>query len=412
MKKIIAALLSLSLIAGATIMSHAESYYGDIDKNGSINSSDALAILKYTVGLTKSIDTKIADVNHDGAVNSSDALKVLQISIGKLPSETVKSTTTTKTTTKATTTTTKKTSSTTRNPNWGTYECATTDVKRYIGTVQKAWKIGSSTFSGLNVQIGRVVLDKTITQTFDSKINGQVKTGKSISYKPACSVAVIDVDSPTRLNVSKGTTPTNTESIAKNVGACLAVNGCGSYPTDKAAVIRNGAIYKSYTGTEGKAKMRLVMYKDGTWKFLNNLDNGTAAAEIKKGAYNSISFQDITIQGGKITTGFADGPYRNRTFLGQISATRYILMTTEFMPIKDAAEVLKAYGVTTAVQVGGGNCAQLYVKGIGNTTKSTGEQIKPLNKVGYLETEWLANHSLITGKGGPCSHEMDIIYFK
>ncbi|MCQ2484187.1 MAG: dockerin type I domain-containing protein [Clostridia bacterium] len=410
MKKFIAALLSLSLIAGAAIMSHAESYYGDIDKNGSINSSDALAILKYTVGLTKSIDTKIADVNHDGAVNSSDALKVLQISIGKLPSETVKSSTT-KPTTKPTTATTKKTSSTTRNPNWGPFEVGTTDVSKYIGSIKKAWKV--TNVSGLNIQIARVELNKSITQKFDANINKQITNPKTITYKPTCSVALITCDTPTRLNLSKGTTLDNTENIAKNVGAVLAVNGRNGYPSN-IANIRSGAIIQKYDGTEGKAKSSLVFYKDGSWKYVNNFDNTTAANEIKKGAYNTCAYQDKTIEGGKFVSTYNDSIYRNRTFLGRISATKYVLMTTEFMPIRDAADVMLAYGVKDAVQINGGNCSQMYVKGIGNTTGSSGASIKPLNKVGKLETEWFADYSLYSDnrKGGPCSHEAYIIYFK
>ena len=84
MKKFIAAILAICIISGITVISYAESYYGDLDGNGTVNSADALAILQYTVGLKKSIDTKAADVNHDGIVNSSDALSTLLVSVGKL----------------------------------------------------------------------------------------------------------------------------------------------------------------------------------------------------------------------------------------------------------------------------------------------------------------------------------------
>ena len=384
MKKIIAAVLALCIIMGVSVTAYAESYYGDVDQNGSVNSSDALKILRYSVGLEKNIDTKIADINHDNSVNSSDALLALQISVGSRAAEAVKTPVVMK---------------------------KLTDIPSSLGKVVKQFTAPKVT--GLTIQLGRIELNKSISQKFDSTINSQIANAKTVTYKPACSVAIIDCDTPTRLNISKGTTKDNTEAIAKGVGAVIAVNGRGSYPTKSFATIRSGAVYKAYEGTEGKAGSVLVMYKDGTWKHLC-LDNTTAAAEIKKGAYNTCGYQDITIQDGKFVSQLKDGPYRNRTFFGKIGPNRYILMVTEFMPISDAANVLLAYGVTDAVLINGGNCTQMYVKDIGNTTGSTGASIKPLNKVGKLETEWFADYSMYSDnrKGGPCSHELDVIYFK
>ena len=54
---------------------------GDINHDGNVNSSDALLILQYSVGLT-AIDTNLGDVNYDGNVNSADALMILQYSVG------------------------------------------------------------------------------------------------------------------------------------------------------------------------------------------------------------------------------------------------------------------------------------------------------------------------------------------
>lgn len=59
--------------------------YPDLDGNGSINSSDALMVLQYSVGLASSIktnDQKInADTNGDGNINSVDALTILKIAV-------------------------------------------------------------------------------------------------------------------------------------------------------------------------------------------------------------------------------------------------------------------------------------------------------------------------------------------
>lgn len=59
---------------------------GDVDNDGNINSSDALLVLRCSVGsITLSADQKTrADVDGNNAVNSSDALKILQYSVGQI----------------------------------------------------------------------------------------------------------------------------------------------------------------------------------------------------------------------------------------------------------------------------------------------------------------------------------------
>lgn len=155
------------------------------------------------------------------------------------------------------------------------------------------------------------------------------------------------------------------------------------------------------------------MFRDGTWK-IQSLDNSQAEAAVKAGAYNSFHIQDIIVRDGKYCSHWTDNIYRNRAFLGQISKNKYVMLTTEFMPISKAAEVMIAYGVKTAVMICGGNCTTMYVQGIGNSTNSTGASVKNMNKLGYYETEWFADHGMLQGKagGGPCSDEYDCIYFK
>ena len=60
----------------------AASVKGDVDGDGKVNSSDALAVLQYAVGQKKTIDKAKADLNGDGLINSSDALIILQICVG------------------------------------------------------------------------------------------------------------------------------------------------------------------------------------------------------------------------------------------------------------------------------------------------------------------------------------------
>lgn len=59
----------------------AQGTIGDVNADGKVNATDALAILKYKVGLLTDDDTfveDVADYNADGKVNSSDALDILK----------------------------------------------------------------------------------------------------------------------------------------------------------------------------------------------------------------------------------------------------------------------------------------------------------------------------------------------
>lgn len=426
MKKFLSIILATATVVGVTIFSYAATLLGDVNKDGKVNSSDALTILQYSVGQIKSIDKNIADATGDGVINSSDALKVLQISTGQIQGGTVKDSTTKKTTTttkktttttKKTTTTTKKTTTTTKKTTTKSYSCpyevtpgtSVTLPSGLKATHKRAWYVKKT---GLDIRISRLEYG-SVSQKFDASINKQIVNPKTIKYSPACTIAVITCDTPTRLNVSKGTTTQSTEANAKAAGAVIAIDGTKtSYYPEQSATIRSGSLYKSFTGSQARLP-RLVMYKDGKWE-IKALDNAAANAAIKNGAYNSLYIQDITIQNGEITYGFLDTVYRNRTYLGQISATKYVLLTTEFMPIKSAAEIMLKYGVKTAIQVCGGNCTYMYLQGVGNSTNSTGASIKGLNKLGYVETEWFAKNGLLEAKkgGGPCTDELDCIYFK
>ncbi len=56
-----------------------ENKLGDVNKDGKINSEDALAVLKYDVRIAQEIFVEeAADVNKDGKVNSEDALDILK----------------------------------------------------------------------------------------------------------------------------------------------------------------------------------------------------------------------------------------------------------------------------------------------------------------------------------------------
>lgn len=73
---------AVAVTASASAMALAAEYMGDVNDDGRVNSADALAILRYTVGIDESgVNLKKADVNSDGNINSSDALKVLRMCV-------------------------------------------------------------------------------------------------------------------------------------------------------------------------------------------------------------------------------------------------------------------------------------------------------------------------------------------
>lgn len=83
MKKTLSIILSAVIAASAFGISASARTLGDVNGDKSANSSDALKILTYSVGMENDIDKTAADVNCDGSINSSDALIVLNISVGK-----------------------------------------------------------------------------------------------------------------------------------------------------------------------------------------------------------------------------------------------------------------------------------------------------------------------------------------
>ena len=82
MKKLTKVISAVSLAAALTVGASAATL-GDVNKDGAINSADALGVLQYSVGIeNKGFDRENADVNGDGTINSSDALKILKASVG------------------------------------------------------------------------------------------------------------------------------------------------------------------------------------------------------------------------------------------------------------------------------------------------------------------------------------------
>lgn len=86
MKKILSAALALIMIFSLCTAAHA-SLVGDVNKDDTVNSLDALDVLLFTVGSKPMINRQRADVNRDGTINAEDALDILYITIGSYEGE-------------------------------------------------------------------------------------------------------------------------------------------------------------------------------------------------------------------------------------------------------------------------------------------------------------------------------------
>lgn len=73
---------AVAITASASATGFAAGYMGDVNDDGTVNSMDALTILRYSVGFEDTeINLKKADINKDGFINSLDALSALKMSV-------------------------------------------------------------------------------------------------------------------------------------------------------------------------------------------------------------------------------------------------------------------------------------------------------------------------------------------
>ncbi len=82
-KAAISLAVASAIVASLAAGSFAADYLGDVNGDGEVNSSDALAVLNYAVGNSdENFSLERADLNADGSVNSADALEILKTSVG------------------------------------------------------------------------------------------------------------------------------------------------------------------------------------------------------------------------------------------------------------------------------------------------------------------------------------------
>lgn len=405
MKKYVLSLVSFIVIFSVVFcnifVTNASSVVGDINGDGRANSSDALIVLRYSVGLSTGIkDMSPGDLNHDGKINTADALIILRICVGL---DDPKNYTTT-----AKPTTTKPVQFT---PS-AVKEVSPSSVTHYAGTIQRAWRISSKVSS---VEIHKVAYGPKITQNFlKSQDSALDVSSKRVTYQPICNVAIVSC-APTTVkyaitSVVLGTTKSKQEDISKKVGALVAING-ESTSAATAMAIKNGNAY--FQNGAGREVMRL--YRNGKCDY-GPLNKQNQNQLIKDGVFNTVRYHYVLIKNGKKIDN-SESYYHNRTVLAQISTNKYIFAVAEFMPLNTIADLLLKYGAKNAVVTNGGNCSYMYVRGIGNVTGTRATQLKNLNKVNVVETEFFANHGMLglnsAGKpklGAPCSDEVNSVF--
>lgn len=406
MKKYVLSLVSFIVIFSVVFcnvfVTSASNVVGDVNGDGKANSVDALMVLKQSVGLASGIkDLKSADINHDGKVDSYDALIILRLSVGLANPKDY-------TTTTAKPATTKPIQFTPANVK----EVSPSSVTHYAGTIQRAWRISSKT---TNVEIHKVAYGSKITQNFvKSQDSAMDVSSKKVTYQPICNIAIVTC-APTTLKYAVtanvlGTTKGKQEDISKKVGALMAVNG-ESTSAARAMAIRNGKVHMP----NGDEREVMRLYNNGKCDY-GSLTKQNQNQLIKDGVYNTVRFHYVLVKNGKKINN-NESYYHNRTVVAQISATKYILAVSEFMPMNSIADLLMKYGAKNAVVINGGNCSFMYVRGIGNVTGTKATQLKNLNKVNVVETEFFANNGMLglnnAGKpklGGPCSDEVNSVY--
>ena len=176
-----------------------------------------------------------------------------------------------------------------------------------------------------------------------------------------------------------------TSSMARSVGALIAINGDYYGAQTSGYVIRNGVLYRSQM--RKATQEDLVIYSDGTFEIIKEGEI-TAEALVANGAWQLFCFGPGLIDGGEITVSagdevgkaMADNP---RTAIGMISPLHYVMVvsdgrTTESpgLTLYELACFMKELGVVTAYNLDGGGSSTMYYNGsVVNNPTTNGKKI-------------------------------------
>lgn len=188
-----------------------------------------------------------------------------------------------------------------------------------------------------------------------------------------------------------------TSSIASSVNAILAINGDYYGVQEAGYVLKNGVIYRD---TSKNNQIDLVIYKDGTWNFINE-SNTNIYDLLNAGAYNILSFGPALITNGNISVlenaevgkSMASNP---RTSIGKISDNHYVFVVSDGrtnksvgLSLYELATFMKSLGCSIAYNLDGGGSSTMVFNGniINNPTtngsKITERKVSDIVYIGY-----------------------------
>lgn len=237
-----------------------------------------------------------------------------------------------------------------------------------------------------NMKTGNI---ETTSDTYqDDNINIELKEYRE--NNTTIYVADVQINNPALLktafaNNSYGKNITKkTSTIAENVNAILAINGDYYGVQENGYVLKNGTIYRS---TAEKNQEDLVIYDDGTFEIINELDEDINTL-LANGAYNILSFGPALVENGEISVSkneevgksMASNP---RTAIGVIDDLHYVFVvsdgrtnSSEGLSLYELAEFMKEIGVTTAYNLDGGGSSTMYFNGkVVNNPTTNGNKI-------------------------------------
>lgn len=175
-----------------------------------------------------------------------------------------------------------------------------------------------------------------------------------------------------------------TSNIASSVNAILAINGDYYGVQESGYVLKNGVIYRN---TSSYNQEDLVIYKDGSFKIIN--ENDVSIDDLlEDGAYNILSFGPALVENGSVSVGeneevgkaMGSNP---RTAIGIIDENHYVFVVSDGrtsestgLSLYELANVLKDLGCTTAYNLdGGGSSTMVFNNEVVNNPTTMGRTI-------------------------------------
>lgn len=185
-----------------------------------------------------------------------------------------------------------------------------------------------------------------------------------------------------------------TSSIANSLNAILAINGDYYGVQEKGYVLKNGVVYRD---TADSSNQDLVIYKDGTWKIINESQVGLNEL-VQDGAYNILAFGPALVVNGKINVSentevgkaMASNP---RTAIGKVSDNHYVFVVSDGrtnasvgLSLYELAEFMQDLGCDIAYNLDGGGSSTMVFNGkvINNPTTNGRISERKVSDIVYI----------------------------